>query len=134
MRLTLPTAVAGIGIAVLICAQPALALQTSPSSAATSAAATNTEMNKRDASNHTATPFDQSNKKSDIKLAAAVRRAIVKDKSLSTTAHNVKLIAADGVVTLRGPVKDANEKSAVETLVKGVNGVTEVNNQLDVKN
>ena len=134
MRLTLSAAAAGIGIALLVSAHPAMALQTSPSGAASTASATNTEMNKRDRSHQTATPFDQSNQKSDIKLAAAVRRAIVKDKALSTTAHNVKLTAADGVVTLRGPVKNDDEKSAVETLVKGVFGVTEVNNQLDVKN
>jgi osmotically-inducible protein OsmY len=68
-----------------------------------------------------------------VKLAAAVRRAIVKDKSLSTSAHNVKLVAASGVVTLRGPVNTANEKARIESIARGVSGVTRVDNELDVK-
>lgn len=103
------------------------------SAAAMSAPADNTGVNERDRSSHTATPFDQPNNKADIRLAAHVRRAIVKDKSLSTSAHNVKLVAAGGVVTLRGPVDSADEKARVETVVQGVPGVTRVDNQLDVK-
>jgi osmotically-inducible protein OsmY len=40
----------------------------------------------------------------DIKITAAIRRAIVADKSLTITATNVKIITADGKVTLRSPV------------------------------
>jgi hyperosmotically inducible protein len=115
----------------------AVATTTSAQSSASSApmaAATDTGVNQRDRSSQTMTPFDQPNDKADIKLAAAVRRAIVKDKSLSSSAHNLKLIAAKGVVTLRGPVKNADEKSRVESLVQGVAGVSSVDNQLDVKN
>ena len=79
------------------------------------------------------TPVDQPNDKTDIKLAARVRRAIIKDKALSTSAHNLKLIAANGVVTLRGPVTSADEKALVETLVSGIAGVSRVDNQLDIK-
>lgn len=79
------------------------------------------------------TPVDQPNDKSDIKLAARVRRALVKDKSLSMSAHNLKLVAASGVVTLRGPVASADEKARVESLVGTVSGVSRVDNQLDVK-
>lgn len=103
------------------------------SAAAMSAPADNSGVNERDRSSQTATPFDQSNDKTDIKLAAAVRRAIVKDKSLSTSAHNVKLVAAGGVVTLRGPVDNADEKARVESVAQGVSGVSRVDNQLDVK-
>lgn len=38
--------------------------------------------------------------------------AIVRDNSLSMSAHNLKRVAADGVVTLRGPVDSAVEKTA----------------------
>ena len=62
-----------------------------------------------------------------------MRRAIVKDTSLSTSAHNVKLVAAQGSVTLRGPVKNADEKAKVEADVKAVSGVSSVDNQLDAK-
>lgn len=94
--------------------------------------ATNTRMNKRDRSMHTTTPVDQPNDSADIKLAAAVRKAIVQDDALSTHAHNVKLVAAHGAVTLRGPVASAEEKTAVAAKVAGVPGVSSVDNQLDI--
>jgi osmotically-inducible protein OsmY len=87
----------------------------------------------RDRSSQTLTPVDQSNDKADIKLAAAVRRAVVNDKTLSMSAHNIKLIAANGVVTLRGPVASEDEKAKLEADVRGVPGVSRVDNQLDVK-
>ncbi|GAB2564330.1 hypothetical protein GCM10027066_04510 [Dyella jejuensis] len=93
----------------------------------------NTQVNQRDRSGQTTTPTSQPNDKADIKLAAAVRRAIVKNKSLSMSAHNVKIVASQGTVTLRGPVKNGDEKSQVESIVKGVAGVTSVDNELDVK-
>ena len=101
--------------------------------AAMSAPADNSGVNARDRSSQTPTPFDQPNDKADIKLAAAVRHAIVKDKALSISAHNVKLLAAGGVVTLRGPVDSDDEKARVESVVQGVSGVSRVDNQLDVK-
>lgn len=92
----------------------------------------NTRVNKRDRSHETVTPTDQSNDKADIRVAADVRSAIVKDKSLSTKAHNVKIVANGGVVVLRGPVASADEKAKVEKLASSVAGVTRVDNQLDV--
>ena len=93
----------------------------------------NTTMNTRDKDGATKTPQDQSNSKEDRELLAAVRRAIVGDKSLSTMAHNVKLLVEGGVLTLRGPVKNADEKAKVESLAKQVKGITSTDNQLDVK-
>jgi len=111
----------------------AFAQQSAPAPAVSSHSADNTGVNQRDRSSNTMTPVDQPNDKTDIKLAARVRRAIVKDKALSTSAHNLKLIAANGVVTLRGPVASADEKARVETLVSGIAGVSRVDNQLDIK-
>ena len=54
-------------------------------------------------------------------------------KSLSTTAHNVKILAENGVITLRGPGKSDAEKAQVEALAKQVAGVTSVQNNLDIK-
>jgi hypothetical protein len=96
------------------------------------AKADNTKKNVRDRDESVLTPIDQPNNARDIELAAAVRSAIVKDDSLSTTAHNVKLIAADGVVVLRGPVKSADEKMRVEAIVKQVVGVTKVDSHLEI--
>lgn len=110
------------------------AQQAAPSTATpTSTKVNDTAVNQRDRSGQTLTSADQPNDKKDIKLAAAVRRAIIKDKTLSMSAHNVKLIAANGVVTLRGPVASAAEKATIETDVTAVAGVSRVENQLDVK-
>lgn len=94
--------------------------------------ADNTELNRRDKSDGALTPQKQSNSESDIKTLAAVRSAIVDDDSLSTLAHNVKIIVANGVVTLRGPVKNANEKVRVEELARKVAGASRIDNQLDI--
>ena len=99
----------------------------------------NTGINKRDApaNNPNAanpTPMDQSNKQPDLRTEAEVRQAIVGDKSLSSLAHNVKLGTADGVDTLRGPVKSAGEKQRVEDLARHVQGVSSVKNELDTSN
>ena len=88
----------------------------------------NSAVNKRDRDDTTKTPEDQG----DVKHIAAVRRAITKDDALSTNAHNVKIIIDSGVVTLRGPVKDEAEKTRVAAIVGKVEGVTKVDNQLEV--
>ncbi|SEN13882.1 BON domain-containing protein [Luteibacter sp. UNCMF331Sha3.1] len=93
----------------------------------------NTAINQRDRHAESATPMDQPNNAEDIRLAAAVRKAIVADDALSTMGQNVKFIATKGIVTLRGPVKDDAEKARIEALVKGVAGVSHVENQLDIK-
>lgn len=93
----------------------------------------NTAINARDQGGATMTPQDQTNTLQDREQLAAVRRAIVADKSLSTMAHNVKVLVAGGAVTLRGPVKNADEKAKVESLAKSVKGITTTDNQLDVR-
>jgi len=65
-------------------------------------------------------------------LARQIRKALVSDKSLSTYAHNVKIIATNGTVTLRGPVRSEDEKAAIEAKAKGIAGVTDVRNELTV--
>ncbi|NGZ86221.1 BON domain-containing protein [Duganella sp. SAP-35] len=95
--------------------------------------ADNTRMNNRDQGSTGDTAQSQSNAKGDRELLAAVRRTVVKDKSLSISAHNVKILAANGVVTLRGPVTSEEEKTKVEALAKQVAGVTSVQNNLDIK-
>ncbi len=112
---------------------PAPSATSASITSASSTDATNTRLNKRDRSMESTTPIDQPNDSTDIKLAAAVREAIVQDDALSVHAHNVKLVAANGVVTLRGPVTSADEKTAVAAKVAAVPGVTRVDNQLDVQ-
>ena len=57
----------------------------------------------------------------------------MKDKSLTMTAKNVKIITAGGQVTLRGPVSSAEEKMKIEKLAKTAAGEKKVDNQLEVK-
>lgn len=93
--------------------------------------ATNTKINDRD--RHDAlTPTDQGGGK-DTEITAAIRRAVVGDGSLSFTAKNVKIITVGGKVTLRGPVKSDEEKKTIEAKAKSTAGVSEVDNQLEVK-
>ena len=73
------------------------------------------------------------NDKSDVKMAAQIRRQIVKDKSLSTYAHNVKVVVSEGKVTLRGPVKTDEEKSAIEQKATAIAGSGNVTDELTVK-
>lgn len=96
-------------------------------------AADNTAKNERDRSGETQTSGDQSNSPEDIKITAAIRRAIVGEKSLSVTAKNVKIITAEGMVTLRGPVNSAEEKAMIEKLAHSAAGKAKIDNQLEVK-
>lgn len=95
--------------------------------------ADNTAENARDRSGETKTSGDQSESAEDIKITAAIRRAVVADKSLTLTATNVKIITANGVVTLRGPVNTAAEKAKIGDLAKKNAGKAKVENQLEVK-
>ena len=88
----------------------------------------NTKTNKAEAP----TAQQQSNSKSDVETARQVRKAIVGDKSLSTYAHNVKVIAKDGQVTLKGPVRSEDEKKAVAAKAAEVAGAAHVVNELEV--
>jgi osmotically-inducible protein OsmY len=96
-------------------------------------AADNTAKNERDRSGETQTSGDQSNSAEDVKITAAIRRAIVAEKSLSITAKNVKIITADGMVTLRGPVNSAEEKAMIAKLAHAAAGEAKIDNQLEVK-
>ena len=93
----------------------------------------NTSINERDRSSETQTSGDQSNSSADLKITQAVRQALVKDSELSTTAKNIKVITTNGHVTLRGPVKTAQEKAKIDQLAKSAAGGVQIDNQLDVK-
>lgn len=96
-------------------------------------AADNTSKNERDRSGDTKTSGDQSESPVDIKMTAAIRRAVVAENSLSMTAKNVKIITVNGVVTLRGPVNSAEEKATIAKLAQSAAGEAKIDNQLEVK-
>jgi len=93
----------------------------------------NTERNARDRGGASLTPEDQKETSADIKITAAIRKAVVKVKSLSLDAHNAKIIARGGVVTLRGPVENTAEKAKLQSIAEKTRGVKQVDNQLEPK-
>ena len=93
----------------------------------------NTAINERDRSRETQTSGDQSNSSADLKTTQAIRQALMKDSELSTTAKNIKIITNNGQVTLRGPVKNAQEKAKIDQLARSAAGGTKIDDRLDVK-
>jgi hypothetical protein len=98
-----------------------------------SPAADNSAQNKRDRSGETQTSGDQANNSADVKTTAEIRRAIMHDDSLSMMAKNVKVVLANGVVTLRGPVKSEAGKTKIAELARTHAGNAKVEDQLEVK-
>jgi osmotically-inducible protein OsmY len=70
---------------------------------------------------------------SDRDMMRHIRRDIVRDKSLSTYGHNVKIIANNGKVTLRGPVRSEEEKHTIEEHARKYAGDGNVTNEVTVK-
>lgn len=93
----------------------------------------NTGKNTRDRKDKKPTADDQSNKKSDVDVTRAIRKAIMAKKGFSVNAQNVKIVTKKGVVTLRGPVDTSEEKDTIETLAKENAGSFKVVNELEVK-
>jgi len=62
-----------------------------------------------------------------------IRQSIMADKSLSTYAHNVKIITQNGAVTLKGPVNSEEEKQSIASKAAAIVGQDKVTNQLTVK-
>jgi osmotically-inducible protein OsmY len=68
----------------------------------------------------------------DRAITQKIRKAVHDDTSLSTYAHNIKIIAQDGKVTLRGPVRSEDEKRNLEAKAVAVAGKENVTNQLEI--
>lgn len=92
----------------------------------------NTERNKVHNGENAITADQQKNSEADVELTRKIRRAITKDKSLSTYAHNVKIVAMNGEVTLKGPVKSDKEKTQIETMAADVAGKDKVKSEIEV--
>ena len=78
------------------------------------------------------TASDQPENETDRKIIQEIRKSIVSDDSLSTTGKNVTVVSENGNVTLRGNVKDQNEKEKIASTAQQVAGVAKVDNQLTV--
>lgn len=103
-----------------------------PSTEAMNAPADNTKKNERDRDPAAKTPVDQGGSEADRTMTQDIRKGVVGADGLSMDAKNVKIITEDGVVTLRGPVKSAEEKEKIASIAQGTTGVKRVDNQLEV--
>jgi hyperosmotically inducible periplasmic protein len=88
----------------------------------------NTKRNK----DQSATADQQKMSPADRETTQKIRKAIMDDKSLSTYAHNIKVITRNGKVTLRGPVRSEDEKHAIEAKAADVAGAENVTNDLEI--
>ena len=83
--------------------------------------------------NQPVTADQQKNNVSDRDLTAKIRRSIIAEKSLSTYAHNVKIIVVGGSVTLKGPVHSDAEKQMIEKKATEIAGTGKVTNDITVR-
>jgi hyperosmotically inducible periplasmic protein len=109
------------------------ALSTAPPAYAQSGTAQTAPDNSNQNKNHAETADNQANAKSDRLTTQKIRKAIMADKSLSTNAHNVKIITVDGAVTLKGPVQSEDEKQKVASEAASVVSADKITNELTVK-
>jgi hyperosmotically inducible protein len=94
--------------------------------------ADNTKVNTRDLDKGAVTADQQKENAGDRDLTRKIRQSLMKDKTLSSYAHNVKVIAQDGQVTLKGPVRSDEESRIVEAKATEVAGAGHVVNQMSV--
>jgi len=66
------------------------------------------------------------NSKADVDLAAKIRRAVVKDKGLSTIAHNVTIVVKDGTATISGQVPSTDQHDAILQKARDIAGANNV--------
>ena len=94
----------------------------------------NTKVNQRDRAPGAVTADQQKANAADRDLTAKIRKAVVADKSLSTYAHNVKIVSQNGTVTLKGPVKSEAEANTIVSKATEIAGASyKVDNKLSVK-
>jgi len=93
----------------------------------------NSKMNAQDRDKTSPTADQQKDNRSDREITRQIRQSLVKDKSLSTHGHNVKVITQNGQVTLKGPVRSDDEKKAIEAKATEVAGEKKVTSELNIK-
>jgi osmotically-inducible protein OsmY len=96
-------------------------------------ASDNTKVNQRDRSKAEPTADQAKNNADDREIMQKIRKAVVDDQTLSTYAHNVKIISQHGKVTLKGPVRSEEEKKTVEQKAVEIAGDGNVTNDLTIK-
>ena len=96
-------------------------------------ASDNTRVNKRDRNKAEPTADRAKDNVNDRDIMAKIRRSIMDDKSLSTYAHNVKIVSKAGKVTLKGPVRSDEEKKTIAAKAAEVAGAGNVTDEMTIK-
>src|SRR5258708_27233649 len=104
-----------LGSSGLVLAQQDATPTQQPDDKGATAAPDNTGKNQRDRNAAEPTADQQKETKPDRELARQVLRSLMQDKSLSTYAHNIKIIAHNGPVTLKGPVNSDQDKQPLDS-------------------
>jgi len=116
----------GLLAGALACIGPLAAQDTTPTKP------DNTKVNKRDRSEGAVTADQQKMNQPDRKITQEIRKAVTADKSLSTYAHNVKIVTQGGTVTLKGPVRSEEEKKTIMAKATEVAGAGKVTDEMTV--
>ena len=130
MKQSVKTASNLLTVALLLCLAPMLARAQDSSP---NPAPDNTKVNDRDRNQEEPTADQQKENRPDRDIARDIRRSIMQDKSLSTYAHNVKIVSQNGIVTLKGPVRSEDEKNTIEAKAAEIVGKDKVTSQLEIK-
>jgi osmotically-inducible protein OsmY len=130
MRISGLTAVVPSGVLIfLLSILPTISAQSSPTG---STASDNSSINQRDRNSSEPTADQQKENNSDLQMTQQIRQALVKDKSLSSYGHNIKVIAQNGKVTLKGPVHTEQEKNTIISKAAAIAGQSNVTDEIDV--
>jgi osmotically-inducible protein OsmY len=108
------------------------AVLASPRSSAQDSQQVQPDNTKKNRDQSSPTADQQKMNPSDRAITQKIRKAVMADKSLSTYAHNVKIVAQDSKVTLRGPVRSDDEKRSVEAKAAAVVGEGNVTSQIEI--
>src|ERR1700683_5650637 len=92
----------------------------------------NSKTNQGDANKGAMTADQQKMNPADRNITKQIRSSIYKDKSLSTYAHNIKIITQDGKVTLKGPVRSDDEKNSIVAKATEIAGDGNVTDQIEI--
>jgi osmotically-inducible protein OsmY len=92
----------------------------------------NSVINKQDTKSKGLTASDQPTDEIDVYLVNRIRKDIMAEKELSTDAKNVKIIAINGQVLVKGPVRSKEEAQTILKFARAAAGVPNVINEISV--
>lgn len=92
----------------------------------------NSKVNQADSTLNLMTADRQKSNQDDMKITARIRKDIMKQKSFSTYAQNIKIITTNGTVTLKGPVRTTNELNSIVKFARAAAGASNVINEIAI--